>query len=244
MICWDLTESARMSQPSYQERRGQIETYFDRTAVQAWARLTSDAPLGRIRATVRAGRDQMRAKLLSWLPHDLSGRRLLDAGCGTGALAVEAARRGADVVAIDLSPKLIELARERLGQVPGGGRVEFRSGDMLEPALGRFDHVVAMDSVIHYRTEDAVAALSLLAQRTTGSILFTFAPSTPLLAAMIRLGRLLPRSDRAPWLEPMAEKTLTRLMQQDPVLSAWTGGRTERVSSGFYKSQAMEWSRQ
>ncbi|MEY3144792.1 MAG: hypothetical protein RL342_463, partial [Pseudomonadota bacterium] len=65
-----------------------------------------------------------------------------------------------------------------------------------------------------------------------------------LLAAMIRLGRLLPRSDRAPWLEPMAEKTLTRLMQQDPVLSAWTGGRTERVSSGFYKSQAMEWSRQ
>ncbi|NDE73021.1 MAG: methyltransferase domain-containing protein, partial [Betaproteobacteria bacterium] len=98
-----------MSQPSYQERRGQIETYFDRTAVQAWARLTSDAPLGRIRATVRAGRDQMRAKLLSWLPHDLSGRRLLDAGCGTGALAVEAARRGADVVAIDLSPKLIEL---------------------------------------------------------------------------------------------------------------------------------------
>ena len=244
MICWDLTESVRMSQPSYQERRGQIETYFDRTAVQAWARLTSDAPLGRIRATVRAGRDQMRAKLLSWLPHDLSGRRLLDAGCGTGALAVEAARRGADVVAIDLSPKLIELARERLGQVPGGGRVEFRSGDMLDPALGRFDHVVAMDSVIHYRTEDAVAALSLLAQRTTGSILFTFAPSTPLLAAMIKLGRLLPRSDRAPWLEPMAEKTLTRLMQQDPVLSAWTGGRTERVSSGFYKSQAMEWSRQ
>ncbi len=38
----------------------QLETYFDRTAVEAWARLTSDAPVGRIRATVRAGRDQMR----------------------------------------------------------------------------------------------------------------------------------------------------------------------------------------
>ena len=47
------------------ERRGEIETYFDRTAVEAWARLTSDAPVGRIRATVRAGRDRMRATLLS-----------------------------------------------------------------------------------------------------------------------------------------------------------------------------------
>ena len=72
----------------YQLRRGEIETYFDRTAVQAWARLTSTAPVGRIRATVRAGRDQMRAQLLDWLPADLSGLRLLDAGCGTGSLSL------------------------------------------------------------------------------------------------------------------------------------------------------------
>ncbi len=39
-----------MSHLTYTERRGQIETYFDRTAVQAWARLTSDAPVGRVRA--------------------------------------------------------------------------------------------------------------------------------------------------------------------------------------------------
>ena len=38
----------------YEQRRGQLEIYFDRTAVQAWTALTSDAPVGRIRATVRA----------------------------------------------------------------------------------------------------------------------------------------------------------------------------------------------
>jgi magnesium-protoporphyrin O-methyltransferase len=42
---------------TYKARRGQLETYFDRTAVEAWKRLTSDAPLGRIRSTVRAGRE-------------------------------------------------------------------------------------------------------------------------------------------------------------------------------------------
>ena len=84
-----------MLNATYTHRRGEIETYFDRTAADAWARLTSDAPVSGIRATVRAGRDRMRSRLLDWLPADLTGHRLLDAGCGTGALAVEAARRGA-----------------------------------------------------------------------------------------------------------------------------------------------------
>ena len=77
--------------------------------------------LGRIRATVRAGRERMRNTLLSWLPVDLRGARLLDAGCGTGALAVLAAQRGAQVVAIDLSPTLVGLARERQPAIEGAG---------------------------------------------------------------------------------------------------------------------------
>ena len=107
-----------MQTPSYIARRGQLETYFDRTAVEAWSRLTSDAPVSKIRATVRAGRNDMRQTILDYLPQDLTGARLLDAGCGTGALAVEAARRGADVVAVDLSPKLVGLAQDRLRPSP------------------------------------------------------------------------------------------------------------------------------
>jgi len=231
-----------MNNASYQERRGQIENYFDRTAVAAWEKLTSDAPVGRIRATVRAGRDRMRATLLSWLGEDLRGKRILDAGCGTGALAVEAARRGAQVVAIDLSPTLVNLARARI-PADVAHLVEFHSGDMLAPALGHFDHVVAMDSIIHYQTEDAVQALAQLADRTRGSIVFTFAPRTPFLAAMISVGRLFPRGDRAPWLEPMAEERIARLMKAHGALDDWRCVRTQRVSSGFYKSQAMEWLR-
>lgn len=229
-----------MNENTYQERRGQIENYFDRTAAAAWEKLTSDAPLGRVRATVRAGRDNMRATLLSWLPPDLHGKRILDAGCGTGALSVEAARRGAEVVAIDLSPTLVELARNRLPP-DVASRIDFRSGDMLDAALGKFDHVVAMDSIIHYRTEDAVSALAKLAERTSSSILFTFAPRTPLLAFMIAVGRVFPRGNRAPWLEPMAEDKIASLMAHHASLAQWRRGRTQRISSGFYQSQAMEW---
>ncbi|HIJ62025.1 MAG TPA: magnesium protoporphyrin IX methyltransferase, partial [Rhodospirillaceae bacterium] len=79
-----------MTTLTFAERRGRIEAYFDRTALEAWRQLTSDAPVSRIRATVRAGRERMRSELLAWLPDDLGGLRLLDAGCGTGALSFEA----------------------------------------------------------------------------------------------------------------------------------------------------------
>jgi magnesium-protoporphyrin O-methyltransferase len=229
---------------SYQARRGQIEQYFDRTAMQAWEQLTSTAPVGRIRATVRAGRDRMRETLLAWLPEDLHGTRILDAGCGTGAFAIEAARRGADVVAIDLSPSLVDVALHRVAQhldtFDAGGHIDFRSGDFTDEALGEFDHVVAMDSLIHYSAEDAVRVLQGWARRTRGSMLFTFAPSSPLLRAMHTVGRLFPRADRAPAIEPVAERELRRLLATDDGLALWAPERTQRIASGFYTSQAFE----
>ena len=227
---------------SYKARRGQIEEYFDRTALKAWEQLTSTAPVGRIRATVRAGRDRMRSTLMGCLPQDLHGARVLDAGCGTGALALEAAARGAHVVAIDLSPSLVKVARERVAEMlvahPVAGQIDFRSGDMLAPELGGFDYVVAMDSLIHYDEADMVRVIESWAQRTRHAMVFTFAPRNPLLAAMRTVGSLFPRSNRAPWIEPVAEKSLrARLGKSVPQFEV---GRTQRISSGFYTSQAME----
>lgn len=232
-----------MSSVSYQQRRSAVQTYFDRTAVDAWARLTSDQPVSRIRATVRAGRDEMRATILSWLPHDLTGARILDAGCGTGSFAVEAARRGAHVVAIDVAPTLIALAGDRTPGDLGAGSIDFRVGDMLDPALGEFDHVVSMDALIHYEKVDTVRALAALGARTRRSIIFTFAPRTPLLGAMHAVGKMFPRSDRSPAIHPVAPQALASAIAAHPDLRAWTPARARRVKSGFYISQSMELTR-
>ena len=228
------------STASYQRRRAKLESYFDRTAADAWARLTTDAPVSGIRATVRAGRNQTRATLLSWLPEDLHGRRILDAGCGTGMLAVEAARRGAEVVAIDLSATLVGLARERLPADLDPARIRFEVGDMLDPRLGSFDHVVGMDSLIHYTVADITRVLGQLAGCTRTSIVFTFAPRTALLATMHAVGKLFPRADRAPAIEPVAPRRIARHLAASPALAHWRAQRTLRVNRGFYISQAME----
>lgn len=225
---------------TYHQRRNEIEHYFDRTAAQAWSRLTSDAPVSGIRATVRAGRDRMRQTLLGFLPSDLRGCRLLDAGCGTGALAVEAARRGADVVAIDLSPTLVKLAQERLPATLGPGRITFRAGDMLDPSLGRFDHIVAMDSVIHYNLTDMVNILARFSAMSDSGVHFTYAPRTPALAMMHAVGKIFPRGDRSPSIVPHTTPSLFKAVSAHEKLKDWGLARNARVSSGFYISHAQE----
>ncbi len=230
-----------MNRASYQSRRNEVATYFDDTAMEAWKRLTSDAPVSRIRATVRAGRMETQSTLLSWLPDDLQGSRILDAGCGTGLMAIELASRGADVLAIDLSPKLVELAQQRVQQQSEQpGQIRFISGDMLSTKHGQFNHVVAMDSLIHYETQDMQNAIETLAGSTTSSVLFTFAPRTPLLTVMHKAGKLFPKKDRSPAIVPIGCAHLHRQLTNSQALSHWQPGRDKRIDTAFYKSHAQE----
>ena len=67
----------------------------------------------------------------------LSGRRLLDVGCGTGSSALPMLARGYDVVGVDVSPGMLALAREKLGP-----DVRLERADMRRlPVLGAFDLV-------------------------------------------------------------------------------------------------------
>jgi magnesium-protoporphyrin O-methyltransferase len=243
-----------MSDHSYFQRRSQIESYFDRTAAEAWERLTSDAPVSGVRATVRAGREAMRHLMTEWLvdrlgrlepngqrrTHPLEQYSVLDAGCGTGLLAVDLAKLGAQVVATDLSPKLIEVAQRRAPGHLEPGVVCFQAGDMLDATLGRFDVLMAMDSLIHYTPEQAMAAISSFAPRVRRCMIITFVPRTPLLMLMMGIGRLFPRSDRSPGVVPMSERWLREAIEMAPALRDWKIGRVQRVSKGFYTSTALE----
>ncbi len=168
--------------------------------------------------------------LLSWLPQDLTGRRVLDAGCGTGALAFEAARRGADVVGIDVSPQLIAIADERT-PAELRGRLRFLAGDMLDPALGQFDHIVSMDVLIHYEADQIATAAAGLAERASQSLVFTFAPGTPLLRTARAIGQFFPKSDRSPTIIPVGHDYLRARMSRS--LPKARLGRDQRVSRRF-----------
>ncbi len=210
-----------------------VEDYFDRSATKVWERLTSDAPVSRIRQTVREGRDRMRAIMLSRLPSDLRGARVLDAGCGTGMMTADLAARGADVVAVDISPQLVAIAEARLDDALKP-RVSFASGDMTCASHGRFDFVMAMDSLIYYRSADIADVLARIGARTAERVIFTVAPRTPFLMTFFTLGKAFPRADRSPTMIPQDWRQLARHTNNRV-------SRVERVSRGFYISECLEY---
>jgi SAM-dependent methyltransferase len=65
-------------------------------------------------------------------------RSVLDAGCGTGRVAIELARRGLDVIGVDLDPAMLAEARAK---APG---IRWVEGDLASVQLGRSFDVVAM----------------------------------------------------------------------------------------------------
>ncbi len=217
----------------YAATRQRVEHYFDHSATKVWDRLTSDAPVSRIRQTVREGRDRMRATMLSRLPADLRGCRVLDAGCGTGSMTEELAKRGADVLAVDISPQLIGIAKARLPESLSS-RVTFAAGDMTDAAHGKFDFVMAMDSLIYYAAPDIGSILNRLGKRTRGGIVFTVAPKTPFLMTFFTIGKLFPRADRSPTMIPHA-------MESIAPHAPGKLRRIERVTRGFYISECLEY---
>lgn len=228
--------------PAWVRNRDRVQGHF-RQGAKRWTALTGGGPVSRIRHTVRAGRGEMRELLLGWLPADLSGQRVLDAGCGTGVLAWEMARRGARVTGVDLAEELVEVARGRAADhplPPSAAPPEFVAGDFLEAAHRGYDWVVSMDCFIHYPLRETLEALRGVEAHTRRGILLTVAPWTPLLGVMHAVGRLFPRGDRAPGIVPLREGPL-----RDGLAGPW-GPTTLRlarsgvVHRGFYISRGVE----
>ncbi|TWE13328.1 class I SAM-dependent methyltransferase [Rudaeicoccus suwonensis] len=81
------------------------------------------------------------------LAGDVSGRRILDVGCGSGPTTAKLREAGAEVVGFDRSLAMVDLARERLGE-----DVDLRVADLQDPLPygdAEFDDVVA-SLVLHY----------------------------------------------------------------------------------------------
>ncbi|WP_445154487.1 class I SAM-dependent methyltransferase [Arthrobacter sp. Hor0625] len=92
------------------------------------------------------------------LAGDVAGRRILDAGCGSGPLTAALGAGGAVMTGFDSSPAMLELARRRLGAA-----ADLHLADLGKPlpfADGSFDDVVA-SLVLHY-LEDWSAPLAEL----------------------------------------------------------------------------------
>src|SRR2546421_3963707 len=116
-----------------------------------------------------------------------AGQNVLDVGCGTGVVAVTAARKGARVHGVDLTPELLERARENaiIAQV----EIDFRQGDAEELTFsdGEFDIVLSQFGHMFAPRPDVAIREMLRVLKPGGTIAFATWPPELLIGSSFRL---------------------------------------------------------
>ena len=171
---------------------------------------------------------------LDWIDAQapLRGRRVLDVGCGGGILADSMARRGAEVLGIDLASKPLKVARLHALEA-GTPSIDYReiSAEALAAEQpGRFDSVTCMEMLEHVPDPSAIVAACATLAKPGGWVFFSTLNRNPKSFLFAIVGaehvlKLLPRgtheyarfirpSELAQWcraagLEPQASRGLT-----------------------------------
>lgn len=120
-----------------------------------------ESPAGKVRWA-------RRVKMLS--SHLKPGMAVLELGCGTGSFTRELARSGAEIVAIDVSPELLEIANANTSAP--NVQYQIQNAYALGYPEGMFDSVVGSSVLHHLEIEDAILDIYRVL-KTEGTIYFT-----------------------------------------------------------------------
>jgi len=172
---------------------GDVERYFTQRA-RSFDRLYDLPPFERILNRIFRRAVYQRFDLTFRNAGDVRGKRVLDAGCGSGRYAVEFARRGAEVVGVDFAEDMLAIARAYAHEAGVEERVRFERADFgsFVPA-GPFDIAIAIGFFDYIA--DPLAILQRIRAATSGRLLASF-PAEIFLRSALRRRRYAGRGVR------------------------------------------------
>ncbi len=176
-----------------------VKEYFNNTGFDRWQRIYGDGEVNKVQFNIRAGHQQTVDTLLEWLKADdnLEGLFICDAGCGVGSLSIPLAQAKAIVSASDISEKMVGEAKEVAAKLLGNNDNPTFTVQDLENLNGSYHTVVCLDVLIHYPQEKAGEMISHLASLASARLILSFAPKTPCLSLLKKIGGFFPGASKA-----------------------------------------------
>ncbi len=176
-----------------------VKEYFNNTGFDRWQRIYGDGEVNKVQLAVRIGHQQTVDTLLGWFEADgnLEGLSICDAGCGVGSLSIPLATGKAIVTASDISEKMVTEAQERAAELFGNNHNPSFSVQDLESLNGSYNTVVCLDVLIHYPQDKAAEMISHLASLAQSRLIISFAPKTPALSVLKKIGSFFPGASKA-----------------------------------------------
>ncbi|MFM7456746.1 MAG: magnesium protoporphyrin IX methyltransferase [Vulcanococcus sp.] len=207
------------SQADKQAEKQEVKGYFETTGFDRWNRIYSDSTeVNRVQRNIRIGHQKTVDNVLAWLQEqgNLAGRSFCDAGCGVGSLTLPLAQAGAgSIAASDLSEAMVQEAARRAAEAGiTPGTIQFQASD-LEGLTGRYDTVVCLDVFIHYPQQPAEEMVRHLAGLAEQHLIVSFAPYTPVLAVLKKIGQLFPGPSKTTRAYTLREKGIVQAAEAE-----------------------------
>jgi magnesium-protoporphyrin O-methyltransferase len=213
-----------------------VREYFNSTGFERWQKIYGKGPVNRVQQSIRTGHQQTVDTVLAWLGTDLTGISICDAGCGLGSLSLPLAERGAQVSGFDISEKMIGEAIEiRNAASPSTQNPHFEVRE-VEVIAGKYDVVICLDVLIHYPLEDVERMLAHLSGLSRSRLLLTFAPKTPFLTVLKKIGGLFPGASKTTRAYQHREKDILAILQK----LGWTLSNRAAINDKFYFARLFE----
>jgi len=213
-----------------------VREYFNSTGFERWRRIYGQDEVNVVQKDIRQGHERTLALVLEWLQDLTPAQTLCDAGCGVGSLSLPLAQRGIPVFASDISEAMVGEARQRQQELLGSlDNLQFSVQD-LEAIQGSYDVVVCLDVMIHYPEAEALKMLSHLTSLTKQRLIFSFAPQTPLLNLLKKIGQLFPGASKTSRAYQHREATLVQHLGR----LGWHVRRRATIGSRFYFAWILE----
>ncbi len=179
-----------------QAEKTEVASYFNGMGFDRWNRIYSDSDdVNKVQRNIRIGHQKTVDDVIAWLKEsgEIERTSFCDAGCGVGSLSLPLAAMGAgSIAASDISQSMVDETQRRAQELKLDlNRLMFSTSD-LESLDGSFHTVICLDVFIHYPQSAAEEMVEHLCGLASQRLIVSFAPYTPFLAILKRIGQLFP----------------------------------------------------
>ncbi len=223
-----------------QAEKAEVESYFNGMGFDRWNRIYSESDdVSNVQRNIRLGHQKTVDDVLAWVKEfgDLSEMSFCDAGCGVGSLCLPLVAMGVgSISASDISQAMVDETKKRAKALDLDlTRLALTTSD-LESVSGLFDTVICLDVFIHYPQEPAEGMVRHLCSLSAERLIVSFAPYTPLLALLKRIGQFFPGSSKTTRAYTLRAEGIVRAANE----CGFKLIKSKLNKAPFYFSQLME----
>ena len=214
-----------------------VRKYFETSGFSRWTAIYGAGDIPPIWKVIRDGHQRAIDAVLDFTAGDRD-HTALDAGCGTGNLAIELSNRGYEVDAFDVSAPMIHFAKYINTGRTSGIPPNFMVGDIAALAGDKksYDLVCCLDVLFHYPLEEVTAMLTQLASLSSNKVVGSFALRTPFNDFWMKVGQRFHAKNRMTKLFMFSYDQVEQILYR----AGYKMTRTRRIKFFFYDSFVFE----